>query len=441
MKENFIGRMATVALRLAATLAAMTIIALSYGCENQGSRTDETAVVRIILGASNDYAVKSALPDEELIHDVNLFLFDAKGRLEDHIYADKLTIGADGRVEIDAEWLCGTGCRIMACANFGYRMDTGSLDELLAYRYHIAYPDEYSRGIPMSGTATIAEVSSPLETVNVEMIRMMARISVRIDRSNLAKGVTFNVSSVEIGGSPKSVNAFAPGKAAGTSDIFNKGFVCSGTLADNLNIEESPGRSREARLYLLENMQGELLPDAKNEKDKVLEISDALSSQCSYVEIKAEYNSDDYCTPPGEWLVYRFYLGDSPSNFDVERNCAYSYVIKPDGTGIEEDSWRVDKSSLIRKGAATLSISPGQYIEGNVGDEIHIRVNVVPEDAKVDIGKEELEFDRNNGIYDYAVDEDGRGVVLKLKSKGSGLLYVEAGNPASDAAIIVIVVV
>lgn len=440
MKDNFMETMSAVALRLAAMLAAMTII-LFYGCENEVHRGNGTSIIRINLGTSNDYAVKSALPDEELIHDVNLFLFDAKGRLEEHIYSDKLAAGTDGKVEIDAEWLCGTGCRIMACANFGYRMDIGSLDELLAYRYHIAYPDEYSRGIPMSGTATVAEVSSPLETVNVEMIRMMARISVRIDRSNLAKGVTFNVSSVEIGGSPKSVNAFAPGKAAGTSDIFNKGFVCSGTLADNLNIEESPGRSREARLYLMENMQGDLLPEAKNEKDKVLEISDALSSQCSYVEIKAEYNSDDYCTQPGEWLVYRFYLGDSPSNFDVERNCAYSYVIKPDGTGIEEDSWRVDKSSLIRKGTATLSISPGQYIEGNVGDEIHIRVNVVPEDAEVDIGKEELEFDRNNGIYDYVVDGDGRGVVLKLKAKGSGLLYVEAGNPASDAAIIVIVVV
>lgn len=59
----------------------------------------------------------------------------------------------------------------------------------------------------------------------------------------------------------------------------------------------------------------------------------------------------------------------------------------------------------------------------------------------MDIGKDELEFDSNNGIYSYVLDEDGKGVVLKLKSKGSGLLYVEAGNPASDAAIIVIVVV
>ena len=191
---------------------------------------------------------------------------------------------------------------------------------------------------------------------------------------------------------------------------------------------------------MMENLQGELLPGAVSEKDKVLDISDAMAAQCSYVEIKAEYNSEDYCTPPGEWLVYRFYLGNGPSDFNVERNCEYRYVIRPDGTGISEDSWRVDKSSLIRKGPATLKISPGQYIEGKVGDIVHIRVDSDPADALVNIGKEELEFDRNNGIYDYELDEDGRGVVLRLESRGSGLLYVEGGYPSSDAAIIVIVV-
>ena len=292
----------------------------------------------------------------------------------------------------------------------------------------------------MTGMAAIGKVASPADTVTVDLIRMMAKISIRIDRSGLASGVSFNVNSVEIGGSPRSANAFAPGRAEGTSDIFGKGFVCSGTLADNLNIEESPGKSREAKLYMMENLQGELLPGAVSEKDKVLDISDAMAAQCSYVEIKAEYNSEDYCTPPGEWLVYRFYLGNGPSDFNVERNCEYRYVIRPDGTGISEDSWRVDKSSLIRKGPATLKISPGQYIEGKVGDIVHIRVDSDPADALVNIGKEELEFDRNNGIYDYELDEDGRGVVLRLESRGSGLLYVEGGYPSSDAAIIVIVV-
>ena len=125
--------------------------ALLSGCTDGAPLEGDAARLRISLGTAESFEVRSALPDEELVSDVNLFLFDGKGRLEEHIYADRLRSGPDGRIAIDAEWLCGTGCRIMACANFGYRMDVGSLDELLKYRYHLAYPDEYSRGIPMTG--------------------------------------------------------------------------------------------------------------------------------------------------------------------------------------------------------------------------------------------------------------------------------------------------
>ena len=66
---------------------------------------------------------------------------------------------------------------------------------------------------------------------------------------------------------------------------------------------------------------------------------------------------------------------------------------------------------------------------------------MTPEDAKVEFGREELEYDRERGIYDYTMDEDGKGVVLHLKGRGSGLVYVEAGMPVSDAAGITIVVI
>ena len=199
--------------------------------------------------------------------------------------------------------------------------------------------------------------------------------------------------------------------------------------------------SRTACLYILENLQGDLLPDARTEKDKVLDVSDALSSLCSYLEIKAEYLSGTYGTPPDEYLIYRFYLGESPVNFDVERNCEYGITIRPEGDGLQEDSWRIDKSRLDRYGPAALEISPGNYVEGGIGDDIHIRASVTPEDAKVEFGREELEYDRERGIYDYTMDEDGKGVVLHLKGRGSGLVYVEAGMPVSDAAGITIVVI
>ena len=60
--------------------------------------------------------------------------------------------------------------------------------------------------------------------------------------------------------------------------------------------------------------------------------------------------------------------------------------------------------------------------------------------GQVDIGKEELEYDKSRGLYDYTMDRDGHGVTLHLKNKGSGIVYIEAGAPVSDAAMAVIVI-
>lgn len=87
-----------------------------------------------------------------------------------------------------------------------------------------------------------------------------------------------------------------------------------------------------------------------------------------------------------------------------------------------------------------MKISPGNYIQGKIGDRIHVRCEYKPSFAPFDIGIEELEYDKRRGIYDYSIDDDGKGVILTLKGSGSGLLYMEAGEPVNDSAIIVVVV-
>ena len=83
--------------------------ALLSGCTDGTPLEGNEARLRISIGTADCCEVRSALPDEELVSDVNLFLFDGKGRLEEHIYADRLRSGPDGKIAIDAEWLCGTG--------------------------------------------------------------------------------------------------------------------------------------------------------------------------------------------------------------------------------------------------------------------------------------------------------------------------------------------
>ena len=77
--------------------------ALLSGCTDGAPLEGDGARLRISLGTAESFEVRSALPDEELVSDVNLFLFDVKGRLEEHIYADRLRSGPDGRIAIDAE--------------------------------------------------------------------------------------------------------------------------------------------------------------------------------------------------------------------------------------------------------------------------------------------------------------------------------------------------
>ena len=56
----------------------------------------------------------------------------------------------------------------------------------------------------------------------------------------------------------------------------------------------------------------------------------------------------------------------------------------------------------------------------------------------MEFGKEELEYDKSRGIYDYTMDQDNHGVTLHLKSPG--IVYIEAGAPADAAEMVAITV-
>lgn len=83
---------------------------------------------------------------------------------------------------------------------------------------------------------------------------------------------------------------------------------------------------------------------------------------------------------------------------------------------------------------------PGEYIEGRVGEDIHIWCDFFPPNAPFDPGYEELNFDKSRGIYDYRIDEDGKGVVLMLRNPGTGIVLMTAGAPVNQSGMSIIVV-
>ena len=199
----------------------------------------------------------------------------------------------------------------------------------------------------------------------------------------------------------------------------------------------SDGRSGEVSLYMLENMQGEFGTHLDNDHEKVFDENDHRRNICSYIEMEMEYLSSSQYSKDRN-LIYRFYLGDGLNNLDIERNCHYRITVSPEDDGLKGDGWRVDKSGLDYLGPVSFKAYPSSYINCDIGDTIHIWCEFTPPGADFDVGIEYMEEDKAEGIYDYVVDEDGHGAVLHITGPGTGLIYMEAGDPINDAALFII---
>lgn len=381
---------------------------------------------------------RSADPQEELISDYNLLIFNAFGILEEKVYIPRrvMTI-QDGKIRHTTTLLKDVPYSIYAVANIGYELPCSTLEEIKSYRYHMAYPDEYSRGIPMAGRAEETAVGHT-GTFTIKLERMMARIDLSIDRSRLAADVSFQVDEVIVGGCPSSALLFGESRAESASQTFTVGFSKSGREASPLNRDETPGHSAKTSLYLLENCQGDLLENVITPQGRVF-TEGRYQEVCSYIEIRADYHSPRWNSRAGEHLVYRFYLGESLENFDVRRNTVYEITVCPAGDGLSEDSWRVDKSGLTA--SSRLSLYPAAYNECEIGDDYHIWCEVFPENAPFTI--EPLAYDDDEEVrklYRYTVDPDGHGLTIHTWKGGTAVVWFKAGAPVNRDTLAMLVI-
>ena len=368
-------------------------------------------------------------PDEDKVTDISLMIFDESGDAEECIWL------GDGEKECTAKLIMNKEYTFCACANFGYQVYADHIDELDEIRFHMAYPDEYREGIPMYAYEKVTVTGDPHITLTLE--RLMAKISLRMDRSRLSDDVEMNVRSVRIGNCPRSAKVFGQSMVDDEDGCFPVGFLRDDLETADLNITVGDGLSKEISLYMLENMQGKMDRHIISDMDKVFDEDDPRSGTCSYIEIELEYLSyEKYSGPDG--LKYRFYLGEDRNSLDVERNCHYHITVAPEDDGLSEDSWRVDKSDLLDMGKPYLKGYPSDYIRGDIGDEIHLWCELRPWNVPLVIDTEVMNEDKAEGIYDYIIDEDGKGVTLTLTGPGTGIVYMEAGDPINDAALFII---
>ena len=368
---------------------------------------------------------------EHAITDVSLIVFNDDGLAERYIAYDR----SDSAAEIDL--ILGRRYSFYAFTGFGYRITADHISEMDELTYHITEPKEADASNVMCGYRKDVTISENPAIV-IPLKRMAARISVGMDRSHLAENVEMEVTSIRIGNCPKQAKAFGESRVMRQEDCFGTGYSVMGRDVSVLNIEDRSGRSGRTELFMLENMQGDISDMyLQSDKDKVFDDDDPRSRICSYIEVQMNYLSQRHFNNGGP-LIYRFYLGDGLSNLDVERNCHYSITICPEDDGLSENSWRVDKTNIHEFGPAGFASFPESYIQGNIGDTLHLYCEFYPPHTPFEIDMEELEYDRGNGVYDYIIDEDGHGVRLILTGPGTGIVYMEAGEPVNEAAMWVV---
>lgn len=420
------GRILIGLLQIAGLLYIMVCLS---ACTKFHGRNCAAGTVSVVLDIGEITCRSIDPPDEEKISDINLLIFDEYGQLEESMWLETVN-----QRKFDITLTTGKKYRFTACMNFGYKVTVSSFSELDTLRYHLAYPDEYQNGIPMYADTGYILVGSGQE-VHLKLIRLMSRISIRINRSKLSEGVEMSVTGIRIGNCPRKTSVFSENKVEHADECFPLGFNKSGEQCSALNRIESYGLSYPISLYMLENIQGRFGDSPLQEdSEKVFDIYDPRRERCSYIEIDIDYISPDKVSKNGN-LKYRFYLGESRNYLSVERNCHYRITVCPEGDGLKDDGWRVDKDAIISTNPTTFSYYPDSYIRGNIGDTIHIGCNFTPKDAPFDVGLEYMENDRKEGIYDYTIDEDGHGATLTLTGPGSGLIYMSAGPPINESAL------
>lgn len=401
---------------------------LATGCAWTDMPEEKKVLCRIAVN-DGDYASKAMDPDEERISDVSIMIFDERGDAEECLWLQ------NGQKTAEVSLVVGKRYSFRACANFGYRTYADHIDELDETIYYMAYPDEYSQGMPMYAEIDNIRIGEDA-SVELKLQRLMAKISLRMDRRRLSEGVEMNVLGVRIGNCPKSVKVFGKNTVSSHDQCFGIGFSRDDVQTAVLNTIRQDDISGTVTLYMLENMQGDIEGSIDSDAEKVFGEQDHRRDICSYIEMDIEYLSHEkYSERP---LVYRFYLGDSRTNLDVERNCHYMITVCPEDDGLKGDGWRVDKSGISDLGPTYIKPYPSQYVRGKIGDKVHIGCKVSPQNTPFDVGENYMKDDNKTGIYDYEIDPDGHGAVLTLTGPGRGWIYMEAGAPVDRGVLFVI---
>lgn len=391
----------------------LTVSALMTGCTEQVSRQDVRQTVTTIRFVQQETGTRTTADDSSQSDDISLLVFDRFGMAEENIYTTEN--------QYSLELISGETYSFYAFAGFGHQIYADEISEIdeFTFSYTGLMAGEGMR-LPRYAFQKDVIIKEDMD-ICMELRHLLAKVSISIDRSSLDDDVSLNVTGLDICNCPVYSYIFSDnGRPAGRRDIS---WPQEAVMNLNTGGTDHIG---EVTIYL---------PEEPLRQEK--RAYDSAGEDCSHIEVRMDYLSYSHFTEEGP-LIYRLHIGDSLWCSNFVRNSHHKVTLRPTGSGLESEGWKIDKTHLREFGPSRFASFPESYIQGDIGDTLHLRCEFYPPHAPFDVGLEELEYDKGEGIYDYIIDEDGHGVRLILTGPGTGIVYMDAGEPVNEAAMWVI---
>lgn len=279
------------------------------------------------------------------VSNVNYYLFDKEGNFVSQGYTEDLGEFGIALPDIDAHYQCFFFANV---GRFQLPETTKASEMGTAVHYDFNNYENYSTSIENNGFPMAAGVAdfNKVNAGNVTVKRLVHTLRVKINTAAL-NASHLHVKNVRVRQAPRDFFPFAE-KSKLTTQFDDQDILETG--ADWLSAEEVEkiNNGEEVRLYILENMRGELIPGNTEWKNKTPQNIENRpeASKATYIEIETWV-----VTPTANYdnVVYRAYLGKSPSNFDVQRSTSFLLTNVFTSDMIPDEDWRIDPGEPVIK--------------------------------------------------------------------------------------------
>lgn len=364
-------------------LAAAVMSALASCTEteyetNVISKKDLAIVSINIAGDSYGNAItKSSFSwQDEEINDIELVVTDADGNIEEVIYSRTSS-------SLTFEGIVGRTYFIWGAANLGRKEEAVTLSGFVDKVRTVSRSQIEDYGIPMFSASSTGKpgpveitVTGTYDKVTVHMVRMMARIDFKVDKSYLDTPDGFSIDGITLYNAIDSYLPFADENKQAHERKY-------GNALDKASVKDliDANQEKAVTLYAFENMQGNLLAGNNDPWKKVPSGIGDAEGCCSYIEMECSYVSGSLACND---IKYRMYLGeDSTTNFDVRRNTKYTITLFPSEGEVDghRGSWKIESSGWNDPGGyepeveyeliiepATAVIAPGETLQYAVSE-------------------------------------------------------------------------